>query len=174
MNVAVVFFSYEGSTQRIAEDLAVQLEATAVPILITDTGNDLETYTWRSHSIQLSRTPLISHPDFDADEFDLIILGTPIWSGAIAPALRSFLETHEFFRHCFALFCCYERRVGNALADARRHLSGNTIIDEARFRTSDGDFAGATHRKIIEWARVLVERSESIRLEEVPLGRETS
>lgn len=172
MNAAVVFFSYQGTTQRIAEELAKELDAKTIPISIVDTGDTPETYTWRDHLVQLSPKPEISHTEFVADEYDLIVLGTPVWSGSMAPAIRSFLDVHEFFRRTLALFCSYERRVGNALSEIRRALSGNTILDEARFRTIGAETLPPDH--IRRWARSLVTLPTHPEIEEASLGRTTA
>jgi|GEM_PF-2143440 len=176
MNAAVVFFSYEGNTRRIADDLVEDLDATAIPLTVTDTGDDPEIYTWRNHVIHVSQTPTIRHPEFEPEEYDLIVLGTPVWSGSISPALRSFLDSQEFFRRRFALFCCYERRVGSALSDIRDRLAGNTIVDEARFCTTERYAASMTRDRIREWARTLCADipGSGVPQEEVALGRKTT
>lgn len=176
MNAAVVFFSYEGNTRRIADDLVEDLDATAIPLSIADIGTDPETYTWRNHVIHVSQSPTIQHPEFDQDEYGLIVLGTPVWSGSISPALRSFLDSQEFFRRRFALFCCYERRIGNALSDIRHRLKGNTIVDEARFCTTDRYASSMTRGRIREWAQSLLVGTADAEIvrEEVASGRKTT
>ncbi len=170
MNSAIVFFSHRGSTRRIAQILAQELDATIIelsvhPSLESDT---LETYTWRTEEVVSPVTPAISYPEFNPDDYDLVILGSPVWSGTIAPALRSFLEGQEMFRQRIALYCCYERRVGNSFTDAHRYLRGNAIVDEARFCTIDD---AAVYADAIQWARDLVERVAVDGAEETRVGR---
>jgi len=91
--ILVVYYSLGGNTQRVARDLAAHL------------GADLQRIRERTHrrgflgyvraafdSLRERRVPLMDVAR-DAAEYDLTIVGTPIWTGRITPAVRTYLES---------------------------------------------------------------------------------
>jgi flavodoxin len=165
MNAAVVFFSYEGNTRLVADELAERLDATLVEVspVPADDRDEAETYTWKHHIVSSPSTPDIRHSEFDPAEFDLIVLGTPVWSGTIAPPIRSFLERHELFRCTCAIYCCYDGRVGSTLHDLEDTLSGNTIVASERFRTPRTRDIETVRTYVNRWADEIVHDARSAR-----------
>lgn len=49
--------------------------------------------------------PEIEDFDFDVDDFDLVIIGTPIWAGTIASPLRTFMNNNKGKFGKVAFFC---------------------------------------------------------------------
>ena len=137
MKTAVVFFSYQGNTRRIAHEVASELGADAIELVPRrrrrSTSERLE-FVWAGVRVQMPALPEITHPELKLDDYDLLIIATPVWAGTIAPPLRSFLESHEFFRKQFGLLVTYAGRVGATLEHMREHVLGNEILGELSLR----------------------------------------
>lgn len=137
MKAAVVYFSYQGTTRRIAEAIAAELDAATVeltPVRRRTPPPDRRTFTWGDGEVSMAERPEIAHREFDFGSVDLLVVGTPVWAGSMAPPVRSFLTAHEFFRRTFALFCCYSGRVSAALDHMEDLLIGNEVIDTLALR----------------------------------------
>ena len=108
MNVAVVYFSLEGNTKYVAEKIAMTLGADIIPLIPAKeypTGQ-VSKYFWCGKSTTFKEKPKLETYSFDSQQYDLIILGTPIWAGTFTPPLRTFLREHQLTGKKVALFAC--------------------------------------------------------------------
>ncbi|WVU10923.1 hypothetical protein V2B37_14960 [Natranaerobius thermophilus JW/NM-WN-LF] len=63
----------------------------------------------------MKETPKLSSYEIQPENYDLLILGTPVWAGSYAPVIRSFIRNHFFQNQKFALFCTYRGQAMSAL-----------------------------------------------------------
>ena len=89
MSAAVVYYSYGGTTKKLALDLASKRGAKAIEI------RDVKRYTFPGTffkgcpaAIKQRATPIVE-PQADFKRFDKIILMAPVWAGFPAPAFNS-------------------------------------------------------------------------------------
>ena len=158
MKTAVVFFSYQGTTRHIAHAVAGEIGATPVelePVVHRRSARERTTFAWGSHQIRMPAPPEITHDDYSFHSADLIVVGTPVWGGSMAPPVRAFLRNHEFFRRSFALFSCYAGRAGNAIPHMRDLLIGNSIIGELALREPRDGTLDAVTDEARRWAQAL-------------------
>lgn len=93
MKTIVIFYSLDGGTKNAADLIAKELDA---DILQLDTIKSLpdgkmKFFTGGSQ-VCLGICPKLKDYSFSPDEYDRIILGTPIWAGKYAPAIRTLLK----------------------------------------------------------------------------------
>jgi len=106
MRAAVVYFSLEGDTKFVAEKIAGELDAVTIPLVPVKeypTGK-FSKYFWCGKSATFREKPKLRPYQFNANDYDLIILGTPIWAGTFTPPLRSFLRKNRLSGKNVALF----------------------------------------------------------------------
>lgn len=171
MKSAVVFFSYDGNTRYLAGEISRELDSELLELSVVRQRNatDRETFAWRTRQVLTSPMPEVRFPDFAFHDADLIVVGTPVWAGSMAPAIRSFLRSHDFFRTNFALFACYAGRVGSAIQHMKDMLIGNTIVGELSIREPlQHDREGASH-DVTMWARQLFDTLHQPRQKEASL-----
>lgn len=156
MNSAVVFFSYQGNTRRIAQELASELGSDLIelqPLRRRRPIMEPVDFVWGGVQVRMPATPGISHPEFDLDAYDLLIIATPVWAGSIAPPVRTFLESHEFFRKQFGFLVTYAGRVGATLDHLREHVLGNEVVGELSLRDDTHGDGSALLLEARAWAR---------------------
>ena len=111
MKKIIVYYSMLGNTQYAAEKIA---EATGADLLrivpekaYPDKG--AKKFLWGGKSAVFGEKPPLVPYDFKAEEYDLIIFGSPVWASNITPPLRTFIdENKESLRSKkFALLFCY-------------------------------------------------------------------
>ena len=154
MNAAVVFFSYQGNTRRFASVIGECLDASVIELSTVRRRHSVgerSRYIWGGDQIMMSNLPQITHEDYDFSAADLIVVGTPVWGGTMAPPVRSFLTSREFFRTNFALFTTYAGRCGSALRDMEDLLVGNTILDTLLLREPNSMEEDTTLARAQQW-----------------------
>ena len=59
-----------------------------------------------NQSTVMSETPKLIPYDFDADAYDWIIFGFPVWASNVAPPLRTFIQENNLKGKHIAAFAC--------------------------------------------------------------------
>ena len=111
MKKIIVYYSMSGNTQYAAEKIA---EATGADVLriapdkaYPDKG--AKKFLWGGKSAVFGDKPKLLPYEFKAGEYDLIILGTPVWASNITPPLRTFVCDNKgsLQNKRIAVFTCY-------------------------------------------------------------------
>ena len=108
MKRIVVFYSLEGNTKRAADEIAKGLGAEvleAVPekdVKAEGAGK----FAVGGMQAMTEKCPKLKNKPFDASAYDEIIIGTPVWAGKCAPAIRSFIKENALDEKVIAVFTC--------------------------------------------------------------------
>lgn len=76
------------------------------------------------------------------DDYDVIYLGSPNWWGTIAPAVFTFLESHNFSGKTIIPFITHEgSRMGNSVSDIKKLAPKATVLEGLPVRGGSADKA---------------------------------
>ena len=147
-NVLVVYYSAQGHTESVAEQIAENLNADLFEIVPVDeyTSDDLN---WTDSDSRVSRehddeslrdVELVSTTVENWDSYDTVIIGYPIWWGIAAWPVDTFVEANNFSGKTVIPFCTSSSsglgQSGELLAD----LAGTGNWQEGmRFRSNPSD-----------------------------------
>lgn len=85
----IIYYSFSGTTQLVAEALAAQLDADLIRIECDTYKKGWLNYLKAGYASAKKRTPPIALSAEPGSGYDLVIVGTPVWAGYPAPPLRS-------------------------------------------------------------------------------------
>ena len=108
MKALIVYYSLEGNTKMIANELAAKLGADTLelkPIKAYPTGK-VSKFLWGGKSSVMSDMPILEPIKIDIGMYDTIILGTPVWASRCSPPLRTFLMDRSVIGKKVAAFAC--------------------------------------------------------------------
>ena len=88
----VVYYSKTGNTRKVAQDIAQKLEADLEEITDMKSRKGVLGFIMGGRDAMTKKGTRISVTSKDPAEYDLVILGSPIWANNIAPALRTYLN----------------------------------------------------------------------------------
>ena len=132
MKTAVVYYSLTGNTQfaarRIAEKLGAELIRIAPEKEYPDSG--VKKFFWGGKSAVMGETPRLMPHSFRAQDYDLIILGTPVWAGTFAPPLRTLIRENQaaWQGKRLAAFVCFSGGgAEKALEKIKKELAVSTL-----------------------------------------------
>ena len=96
MKTAVVFYSMGGNTAMAAEKLAEALSADLIEIKPRHAYPDkgFRKFLYGGKSAVMAETPELEPYAFNADDYNEIIIGFPVWAANIAPPVRTFVRNH--------------------------------------------------------------------------------
>lgn len=135
MEIAVVYYSLEGNTKFAAEKIAGELGADLIPLkpVREYPKGKFSKYFWAGKSATFREKPELEVNRFDAKQYDIVILGTPIWAGTFAPPLRSFVRKNRLAGKKAAIFaCCSGGSTEKCFSQLKKELRGCSVLSTLR------------------------------------------
>ena len=108
MRVKVIFYSLDGNSKLIAEEVAKSLNGDIVELKPKKyyANSGFKKYLWGGTSVLMKEKPELEAYDNNLD-YDLLVIGTPVWAGTFSPAIRTFLKENNLDGRKVALFACH-------------------------------------------------------------------
>ena len=108
MKAIVVYYSLEGNTAYAAEKIAAALGADTLRLqpkkAYPDSG--FRKFFWGGKSAVMAETPALEPYEFCAEDYDLVVLGFPVWAGNVTPPIRTFVSENSLRACGVAAFAC--------------------------------------------------------------------
>lgn len=136
MKTIVIFYSLEGNTRLIAENLSKTINS---DILELKAKKEMKTdkfskYLWGGKQVMFKEKPELLPFDYNLDEYDLIIFGSPIWAGKCSPAFNTFFSNNKITNKKYALFNCNGGgKTDKFFEGFKSQLVGNEFLGEISF-----------------------------------------
>ena len=144
----VVYFSAQGHTEAVAEQIAENLDADIFEIVPADeyTFDDLD---WTDDNSRVTReyedeslrdVQLVSTEVPNWDDYDTIIIGYPIWWGIAAWPVNTFVEANDFSGKTVIPFCTSSSSGLGQSGELLREAAGTgNWLEGQRFRSNPSD-----------------------------------
>jgi len=119
----VVYFSRSGTTHKVAEELARELGADIERITDHVDRKGFAGYMRCGREAVTETLPDIEEPRKDPADYDLVVVGTPVWANKMCSPVRTYLTLHASRIKEAAFFCTTDGTVGGTL-DGMASLAG--------------------------------------------------
>ena len=159
MKTIIIYYGYGKHTRMIAERIKDELECDILEIKPkVPYSNDYQTVVDETtDNLQTKETPEIEDIKTNLDEYDRVILGTPVWWYTITPPIRTFLIKYDLSGKQVYPFATNAGWLGSTF-DEIRELCKGTIKEEMniKFTTDHAENKLVTSNKEIEdWIQSL-------------------
>ncbi len=133
MKTLVAYYSRTGHTKFISEKISQLLDAELCAI--TDKKNRDGRLGFIGGGSDAMREKLTDiEVSKSIEEYDLVVIGSPVWAGKIAPAIRKFIVTNDFKEKDVALFVTLDgNKPEKSLENMRSAISAKRIVSECGF-----------------------------------------
>ncbi|SDB50095.1 Flavodoxin [Pseudobutyrivibrio sp. YE44] len=93
MKTLIVYYSLEGNSQYIAEELANKLNADTLKLIPKKAYADkgFAKFFWGGKSAVMAEKPELEIYDVNLAEYERIIIGFPVWASTFTPPIRTFV-----------------------------------------------------------------------------------
>lgn len=105
MRVLVIFYSRTGNTRRVAEAIAERLKADIEEIRDVKSRSGVLGFLRSGYEALAGRLPKIQQVSRSPDEYDLVLIGSPVWVGRLASPMRAYLAIYGRSIKQTASFC---------------------------------------------------------------------
>jgi len=136
MKKLIVYYSLEGNTELVAGKISKYLEADVIRLIPKKEypkGN-FQKFFWGGKSVTFGEKPKLEEYSFVTDDYDTIVIGTPIWAGTFAPPIRTFLADNIISgKDIYLLTCSSGGATDKCFEKFKGILKGNQIVNSIDF-----------------------------------------
>ena len=140
MKKLVVYYSLSGNTRAVAKRIAQSLRADLMEIrTVKIYPDDYDVLVGLGEKeVKSGYMPQIAPLTFDANLYDAIVLGTPVWWYTYAPAVKKFISTVKWKGKKVYPFATNGGELGHTPSDFRKALRGAEVSPVLSIRFRDG------------------------------------
>ena len=165
MKILFASYSLEGNCRALSEAMSGSTGGTAVELVPVDDDiprTGLGKYFVGGKRALLKKAQEVKALDVDVAAFDMIVVGSPVWFGRMAPPVRAFLESVDWREKKAAVFAMHRGGKGKAaktMAELIR-TKGGVVAASANFLDLRRGKAEKTLEEAVAWAKALTGEAE--------------
>lgn len=131
MKKLIVFYSLTENTKKLAEYIQKKTAADILEIKPVKEckRRGIKKLFFGGMQVVMRKTPPLKHYKPNLDEYDCLILGSPVWVGTFTPPLRTFMKENKIENKKIALFASHQGGLGKLFANWKNFLDGNEFIE---------------------------------------------
>ena len=159
MKTIIIYYGYGKHTRMIVERIKEELECDILEIKpkVPYSNDYQKVVDETTDNLQTKDTPEIENIDINLDEYDRVILGTPVWWYTITPPIRTFLSKYDLSGKRVYPFATNAGWLGSTFEEIKELCNG--IVENEmsiKFTTDHSENKLVTSNKEIEdWIQSL-------------------
>jgi flavodoxin len=161
MKTVIIYYSLTGFTASIAEAMAKVLQADIIELKTSDDlkkESNLKALIKGGSQVFLKKKPALLEFQLNPEDYDLIIIGTPVWAWSYAPPLRSFFADYTLAGKKVAVYATHQGGPGKTLKNMTAELPEANVIAERDFINEKNKHARAFSNARL-WAAALIKEN---------------
>ncbi|ASJ00676.1 flavodoxin family protein [Thermococcus gorgonarius] len=135
MKALVVYYSRDGHTREAARRIAEALGADIDEVIDRKNRKGILGFLRAGYDATRGKTTEIAF-EKDPSEYDLVVVGSPVWNGRVTPAIRTYLLRNGEKIKKAAFFATCAGKKGKIL-EQMRELYGGEVIAEAVMKQNE-------------------------------------
>ena len=156
--ILIVYYSLTGNTKFIAETIQEILNAEIQEI---KPKKDVKPkgamrYFWGGYKATMKKKPSLEPIEKNPNNYDVIIIGTPVWAWTIAPPIRSFLTQYDLSNKKVGFWCCHAGSPGGTLRIMEKCAPDSEVLDKIKFIDPLKKDTEEAKNKAIDWANEIL------------------
>lgn len=136
----IVYYSYSGTTKRVAEHLQQLTDGTLYEITLekpySGDSNKVSDRVFEERDDK--KMPVLSGELPDISEYDQILIGTPVWNDSMSNPIVSYLEQTDFEGKTVAPFWTYITNQGSTEKDFAKRIRNAEMAEGLPVRSANG------------------------------------
>ena len=152
MKTLIVYYTRTGTTKIAADALAKELSADVEEIKDSVDYSGVFGYMKAGRDALRKKESVIQEHKYDPAKYELVVIGTPVWAGLCAPAVRAYIKNHKQFFKNAAAFTTQGGAKRQGVFDEIKEQLGRELLAELYLTTKEvraGNF-GEKLKKFIQ------------------------
>lgn len=155
MSSLVVYYSRSGKTKVVAEKIAEVLNSDNEEIVDLKDRKGWIGFLKSGFDATIGRETRIAEMKKSGNDYDLVVMGTPIWNSRPTPAIRTYINQNDFSERNVAIFCTCEGMGQDKIIRRIKALIPKCKIVGELVLTKVLKDEQETEKKIMEWCKTL-------------------
>jgi flavodoxin len=160
VKILIVYYSLTGNTKFVAEHIAKELNADVEEVkpvkdLDPDSGSK---YFWGGMKAKMKCKPKLEELKHNPSEYDLIIIGTPVWAWTLSPPIRSYCSEFNLEDKKVALFTSSGGDGIKAMKRFKNFMEKSNILGEYRFQDPSINNPEQAKTQATAWSKELMSK----------------
>jgi flavodoxin len=154
MKSLVVYYTRTGNTKFVAETVAAELGSDIDEVVDLKKREGTLGYMAAGRDATGEKLTEIAPPKRAPKDYDLIVIGTPVWAWRPSAAIRTYLSKNDLSGKKVALFFTMDGNLRGAIEKTKSLMPNAVFVGELVLAkpTSDKD---ATAKKIVDWCSTI-------------------
>ena len=154
MKSLVVYYTRTGNTKFVAETIAAELASDMEEVVDLKKREGTLGYMSASKDATGGKLTEIAPTKHAPADYDLIVVGTPVWYWRPSPAIKTYLTKHDLAGKKVALFFTMDGRLGGAEEKTKALMPNAAFIGELALAKPTAD-KEVTAQKIADWCSTI-------------------
>jgi flavodoxin len=155
MKTLVVYYSRTGKTRFVAEKVASELQADIEEVVDLKNRSGRFGFLKAGYDATRGNETKIGETQKSPSDFDLIVVGTPVWNSRPASAISTYLKRNDFAGKKVAVFCTNEGMGEEKAVDRTKALISNGDVVGELVVSKVFENPEETESKISDWCSKL-------------------
>lgn len=157
MKTLVVYYSLTGNTRAVARRIARQLKADVLEVRTVKTyPDDIDVLLGLGQQeVKTGYIPQLQPYRVNLDNYDVVLLGAPVWWSTFAPAMRSFLKGKNWAGRKVFPFVTNGGTLGHTPSDFRKALKGAEVSPILSVEFDEDCTQSTPESEIKEWLTLI-------------------
>ncbi len=152
MKTVILYYSYTGTTKKYVNLIKNIIDCDLIEIKpkkdIKSSGR-LSSYVKGGLKVLKKESPELEKYEFNKDDYDFIIIASPVWAYTYAPAMKSFLENESISNKKVSYFMTHRGGPRDAHSNFKKALEGNEVLEGLDINEKDSEKNNIS--KIEQW-----------------------
>jgi flavodoxin len=153
MKTLVIYYTRTGNAKFIAETIAAELGADLEEVIDLKSRQGKLAFLPAGRDAMRGKETEIAQTKRTPTDYDLIVIGQPIWAGSPTPAIRTYLNKNDLSGRKMALFFS-DSGLGQAVEKTKALMPNSTFVGELALSKALEN-KEETKKKIAEWCNTL-------------------
>jgi flavodoxin len=136
MKSLVVYYSRTGTTKKVAEIIAQKIDADIEEIIDKKSRKGVLGFLSGGKDAVTKAATSIEEPKKNPDDYDIVVIGTPVWAGTMAPAIRTYLNIRKIKKSAF-FYTSGSGKGSRVFADMLDLIVDTNLVDKFGIKTVD-------------------------------------
>jgi len=154
MKSLIVYYSRTGNTKFMAETIAAEIGAETEEVIDLKNRQGRLAFLPAGRDAMQGKETQIAEIKRKPGDYDLIIVGQPIWAGSPTPAIRTYLNKNDLSGKKVALFFS-DSGLGKAVEKTKALMPNSTFVGELALAAKALENKDEAKERILEWCNTL-------------------
>jgi flavodoxin len=155
MKTLVIYYSRTGKTKFVAEKVAAKLKAEIEEVVDLKSRSGRFGFLKAGYDATRGNETEIEETKKSASDFEIIVIGTPVWNSRPASAISTYLKRNDFAGKKVAVFCTNEGMGEEKAVDRTKALISNGDVVGELVVSKVFENPEETESKISDWCNKL-------------------